>query len=236
MSDSVVELLQAIQADQRQINLISHNIANQATPGYKSIVSNSQAFRTELSTATSASELVEQTLDMSQGQLVKTNNLAHVALSGNGFFVTQDYSSGKQYLTRSLALDIDPEGYLSSIEGDRVLVDDSPLRVKNTLPLVSKEGEVFVSGQSKGMLSVVELIDDKKIYIDRFGRIELEDDNVEPLQSVVTYQGFIENSNVNTTDQMIRLMQLSRHIESNQRAFRIIDELIGTGINDVGNQ
>ena len=47
-------------------------------------------------------------------------------------------------------------------------------------------------------------------------------------------QGAIEASNVDAADESIRLMELTRHVESVQRAISIYDKAMETGINRLG--
>ena len=45
---------------------------------------------------------------------------------------------------------------------------------------------------------------------------------------------YIELSNVNTADEMVELMKISREFESNQRALQATDETLRRATNEIG--
>ena len=48
-------------------------------------------------------------------------------------------------------------------------------------------------------------------------------------------QGAIEQSNVDAAEETLRLIELSRHAESVQRAISIYDRTLDSGINRIGD-
>ncbi|WP_423219495.1 flagellar basal body rod C-terminal domain-containing protein [Clostridium polynesiense] len=48
-------------------------------------------------------------------------------------------------------------------------------------------------------------------------------------------QGFIEKSNVNVVNEMINMMTVMRHFETNQKMVQIIDETLNKAANEVGS-
>jgi flagellar basal body rod protein FlgG len=57
-----------------------------------------------------------------------------------------------------------------------------------------------------------------------------------PADGSTLHQGVLEGSNVSLNDEMIRLITLSRHIESVQRAMIAYDQMLNVGINELGNR
>jgi flagellar basal-body rod protein FlgG len=47
-------------------------------------------------------------------------------------------------------------------------------------------------------------------------------------------QGYLEGSNVSTQQEMVQLMQATRHFESMQKAIQTYDEVVGTAIRKLG--
>jgi flagellar basal body rod protein FlgG len=52
----------------------------------------------------------------------------------------------------------------------------------------------------------------------------------------VVYQGAQERPNVDMTADMVRMMEVSRHIESMQRAIVAYDGVLNSGINQLGKE
>jgi flagellar basal-body rod protein FlgF len=48
-------------------------------------------------------------------------------------------------------------------------------------------------------------------------------------------QGALERANVDAADEMLRLMETTRHIDSVRRAISTYDQMLDRGINNLGN-
>ncbi|WP_185967276.1 flagellar basal body rod C-terminal domain-containing protein [Legionella israelensis] len=57
----------------------------------------------------------------------------------------------------------------------------------------------------------------------------------EPVNSA-TYilQGFVEQSNVKSIDEMTEMLKISRHFEASQKIMRMADALISSAVNQLG--
>jgi flagellar hook protein FlgE len=58
--------------------------------------------------------------DFTQGTINTTGNPTDLAISGDGFFVVKDPSSGASYVTRDGQFNLDANGFLVTANGDRV--------------------------------------------------------------------------------------------------------------------
>ena len=47
-------------------------------------------------------------------------------------------------------------------------------------------------------------------------------------------QGFLERSNVNPLEEMVKMIEVTRSFESNQKAVQSMDETLGKAVNEVG--
>ena len=118
--------LSGINAAQSDLNVIANNISNANTTGFKgSRAEFSDVFAvTGLnlnSTATgSGTRLQDVAQQFAQGDFTTTNNSLDLAISGNGFFVTND-GSGVSY-TRAGAFQKDPNGYVVTNSGAKLQV------------------------------------------------------------------------------------------------------------------
>src|SRR5581483_6459763 len=111
-------------AEATALNIVSDNLANLNTTGFKG---NSAAFHSMVTEALSSStpngEGVSQTTsqrNFSQGNVQVTSQGFDVALEGNGFFVVQN-SAGNQLYTRAGNFNVGPNNTLVDANGDEVL-------------------------------------------------------------------------------------------------------------------
>lgn len=120
------QALSGINAAQADLNVISNNIANAGTVGFKG--SNAQFSEVYAVTGLnissvavgSGAELTDVAQQFSQGDLETTNGSLDMALSGNGFFVVNN-GSGNQY-TRNGAFHEDANGYVVTASGANLQV------------------------------------------------------------------------------------------------------------------
>ncbi|GLQ47359.1 flagellar hook protein FlgE [Dyella lipolytica] len=120
------QALSGINAAQADLNVISNNIANAGTVGFKG----SRAQFAEVYAVTglnlsstavgSGAELTNVAQQFSQGDLETTNGSLDMAISGNGFFVVNN-GSGNTY-TRDGAFQENAAGYVVTAEGANLQV------------------------------------------------------------------------------------------------------------------
>lgn len=120
------QALSGINAAQSQLNVISNNIANAGTVGFKgSTAQFAEVYAVTglnlSSVATgSGAELTGVAQQFSQGDLETTNGSLDMALSGNGFFVVNN-GTGNQY-TRDGAFHEDANGFVVTANGANLQV------------------------------------------------------------------------------------------------------------------
>jgi flagellar hook protein FlgE len=120
------QALSGINAAQADLNVISNNIANAGTVGFKgSTAQFAEVYAVtglNLSSVTvgSGAELTNVAQQFQQGDLETTNGSLDMALSGNGFFVVNN-GSGNQY-TRDGAFHEDPNGDVVDASGGNLQV------------------------------------------------------------------------------------------------------------------
>ena len=107
----------ALQAQSKTLSIISDNLANSSTVGYKSVGSSFASLLTEETSATtysSAGVVASSTQNVgAQGLISSTSTTTNVAINGNGLFVvTSDKDLSNTYFTRDGEFDTDNEGYL----------------------------------------------------------------------------------------------------------------------------
>ena len=118
----------ALEQFQQELDVISNNIANVNTVGFKSAqVSFADTLSETLGTNSAGSEQVGTGVttsaianDFTAGSLSATGVQSDLAVNGNGFFVVKDPSSGNTYVTQDGEFTVDPNGYLVTSNGMRV--------------------------------------------------------------------------------------------------------------------
>lgn len=140
----------------RNLNVISNNMVNIQTAGYKSDTMVSTTFQEEMLIRTGAQykenaqplattskiKAADRTYtNYVQGSFDQTEGVFDFALSGNGFFCVQT-ADGERY-TRNGAFYVDQEGYLSLAEAGRVLsVDNQPILITDENFNVDERGNI----------------------------------------------------------------------------------------------
>jgi flagellar basal-body rod protein FlgG len=200
-------------------------------------------------------EMNEAYTVFSQGAFKETNNVFDIALEGEGFFTIQT-PDGERY-TRNGTFLINGEGILVTKEGHPVLGEQGIIRLKKHNFIVDKQGRVFqnktFADDPERLVSMeenewenTELLDKLKIvnfervrYLKKQGssmwasnRESGEAFLQETGGTTKVYQGFLEGSNVNSVTEMVRMIEVNRAYEANQKLIQSEDYLSGKLIND----
>ena len=118
----------ALEQFQQQLNVISNNIANVNTVGFKSAqvsfadtlsetLGSNAAGSTQIGTGVTTSGIVN---NFSAGAVSSTGVQSDLAINGSGFFLVKDPVSGNTYATQDGEFTIDTNGYLVTSSGMRV--------------------------------------------------------------------------------------------------------------------
>ena len=116
--------LSGVNAAQSDLDVISNNIANSSTTGFKTAraefgdVYAQSLLGTTTPTPGQGVKVIGITQQFSQGDLEFTDNALDVAINGDGFFQVKD--QGVVEYTRAGAFKIDKDGYISTVSGARV--------------------------------------------------------------------------------------------------------------------
>ena len=57
---------------------------------------------------------------------------------------------------------------------------------------------------------------------------------VVPGEAYELKQGFLEGSNVDSLTELVRMIEISRNFESNQKVAQAMDETLGKAVNEIG--
>ncbi|HWR21882.1 MAG TPA: flagellar basal-body rod protein FlgF [Feifaniaceae bacterium] len=232
----------------KKVDVTANNIANMDTVGFKadSLVSrsfgdmylervndpgNTESGVGPLNTGVHIDELITS---FDEGSLKTTDRALDFAITGDGFFAVST-TAGERY-TRDGSFAIDPDGYLVTSDGNRVLGTNGFLRLDTVNVAVDSEGNITnAEGDTLGTLRVVSFAD--KTGLKKMGNNLYINQNNQPArnaQGVVVRQGALETSNTDITNETLNMMAASRSFETSQRIVKMLDETLGRAVNDIG--
>ena len=220
---------------------IANNLANSETGGFKRLLTlhaqrpltDPGAADPRFRHATGGSVLLPTRLDLSQGPVEETGNPLDLALVGDGFL--QIERNGERSLTRDgrLALDADGTLTLAADPAARVLdADGLPV----TLPVGTTPAALHLDDAG-----TIRLADDGTplATIGRFapqnpeslrpvggGRLAFAG-GATATEAVSLRAGYVENSNVDPTIELTRMIEVGRLLEANANMIRHADTTLG---------
>lgn len=127
ISGSMYTGISGLQAQSQATSVVSNNLANSTTHGYKSVsISFEDVFYTTVHAGSSTGQVGNGvtassiTTDFSQGSYETTNTVTNVAINGDGFFIVVDPDTDTTYYTRDGGFTFDTNGYLVDAHGNHV--------------------------------------------------------------------------------------------------------------------
>jgi len=172
--------------------------------------------------------------DFQQGLFKETNNPLDFAIEGEGFFVVQ-LPNGDQAYTRDGSFRLNENGELVTREGYIVLDPNG-----QSIPLGTDKitadiyGDIQTFDNRNYSIGIVTFADVQQLH--RLGDNLYTIEEGAPLVGggYAIRQGYVEASNVNPLEELVKLIEITRNFESNQRAVQAMDETLGKAVNEVG--
>ncbi len=214
----------------KQQETIANNLANVSTPGYKKdMLFTRELTRQQSKNATRQTDWQTPMIDQiytqhSQGTLDKTGNPLDLALEGEGFLMVES-QDGQTLLTRAGNFSVDPQGFLSTADGDRLMGEGGTINVGNGDVSISEAGQVEVNNDIIGTIRVVEV--ENKNQLSKIGRSAfMIPDGIEPVAAVnfAIRQGYLETSNVDIVKEMVEMIVSYRNYEADAKSIQTQDQ------------
>ena len=224
MTPGIFTLIEGSLYQELRFEAISNNLANVNTTAFK---------RDQVAFDEVFSE-VRSSTDFSPGAGRHTGNELDVTLNGSGFFVIQT-PEGIRY-TRDGSFTLNGEGNLVTQNGDIVLGQNGAIPIENGHVTIDKAGDVMVENANVGKISVVEFQNRELLKKEghSYYRYDGEAGDIINPAEVGLQQGYVEQSNVNPTEEMIQMIEAFRAYESVQKAIQSMDELTTQLVADAG--
>ncbi|MBI5639111.1 MAG: flagellar basal-body rod protein FlgF [Nitrospirae bacterium] len=218
---------------QTQMEIISNNLANANTLGYKKDKVSFQNYlisqmsgRPDSEDGRTMSDLSEIKTDFTDGSMVRTGNNLDIAIDGRGFLSIE----GGQY-TRRGDLKIDSQGYLVTQDGKKVLGTGGPIQLQEGTIEIGSAGDISVNGVTVGTLKIVEFGDERAVR--KSGRDFFTSDQPGSPAKVTVKQGYIETSNVDVVREMVSMIDALREFQMYEKAVHSFDEASSRAVNEI---
>jgi len=236
---------------QRRLNVISNNMANAATPGFKkdaimtTTFGEALAYRTgsidkrnpaPLGNVTMMRVVDEKITDYEQGNFDTTGRPLDVALAGPGFFEIQTPGGGTVY-TRNGSFTLDEEGYLYLQHIGRVSGSDGgPIMLGTDKVEFKWDGTItYADGTVLDRLRIVDFLDYYPLEKTGEGMFLNEDAaNMVELNMPDVRWKMLERSNVNAMDEMVAMITSQRALQSASQILKMYDMIMSKAANDIG--
>ena len=243
--------------EQNRMDVLTNNLANSATTGFKKEGTTSQGFKDVLTyrikdqgvagmannqnigIGTPGVKIGENYIDYSQGSFRDTGNTFDMALSGDGFFNVEFTSKGGEtstLYTRDGSFTLTKEGYVVTKDGDFLLgTNNQHIKVDpNQEAAIDCAGRIMQNGQIVGQVKITDFADYN--YLERYGEnyfTPVEGAEVTVANAKVV-SGYLETSNVQTVSEMVELIAITRQYESNQKIIQAYDESLEIAVTQLG--
>lgn len=243
-------LSSGMMTQQVNLNVISNNMANASTPGYKKDMLATTTFQDALlartgnvdksntktlNTVSMIHVSDETVVNHEQGAMDMTGRTFDFALMSSGFFEIQTPEGGSLY-TRNGSFTLDDEGYLFLQNVGRVMGTDGPLMLGTDKIEVSEDGTIKhePTGTELGVIRVVDFENYTALQKMGEGMFENADpQNIAESQTSVGWR-MLERSNVAAIDEMTAMLTSQRALQSAGQILKIYDQIMNKAANEIG--
>lgn len=242
--------------EQHRMDVLTNNLANANTNGYKKEGATSQSFDAVLAykikDATENYRLSKRIgvnnpgvkigegyTDFSEGPIKTTGNTFDLALTDAGFFAiefTNKAGESSVKYTRDGNFTLTIDGHLVTRDGDAVLgTDGQPIQID---PLSTAEintsGQIIQNGRVVATIQVTDFEDYN--YLERYGEnfFQPVEGATEKEAAAGVYSGYLETSNMSIVTEMVNMITVSRAYDSNQKVITTYDSTLDIAANQLG--
>ena len=253
MNRGIYPILSGAIAQEQRLQVIANNVANAHTNGFKK---DEPLFRSMLSEAKRGAagngsghhlfapgnggthkplphafvHIQEHKTELAPGRLRETKNNLHAAIEGNGFFEIKT-QQGLRY-TKNGLFHMDNQRRLVTALGDPVMGVNGEIKLPPGEAKVMSDGSVTVDGNPAGSLKVVEFGEDGQVKKSGDGHFVGNDPKAVKRPSL--HVGHVEESNVNSMEEMVKVISSMRNFEAAQKMIAAFDRMTEASIQEVG--
>lgn len=168
------------------------------------------------------------------GALRMTEDPLDFAIQGDGYFVLET-PDGLRY-TRDGHFHVNSEGLLVNSQGFRVLGERGPISLGEQQPQLQGNRDIHINGLPADRLRIVAPPPEALLAKDGFNLFrETAGRSLPPAERAVVRQGYLEESNVDIVRQMTQLVTVRRTYEAAQKIAQTYDRLLSRAANELGS-
>ncbi|MBP1546442.1 MAG: flagellar hook-basal body complex protein [Oscillospiraceae bacterium] len=234
--------------EERILNIITNNLSNTNTAGYKSDAAIPTTFHDNLLLLANGKRsdtgtiryrtLIETKTDLVSGTFEQTNSRLDMAVMGSVYFNIQRRNSGEVLLTRNGQFNIDNEGYLALGSAGRVIDENGePIMLGTADFKVREDGLIEVDDGREIQLALTFIPDNADIEkVDTNLMRPYEDLGWGNIPEGMVYrirQGWYERSNVNIAAEMAKAMDANALFRANSQALQIVNSVNQLAVNNL---
>lgn len=242
--------------EQHRMDVMTNNLANANTNGFKKEGTTSQSFDSVLAykikDTSQAGNLPkrlgnmslgvktgENYVDYSEGPIKETGNPLDLALSGNGFFTieyTNKAGETSTMYTRDGNFTMTAQGYLVTQDGDFVLGERGRrIRLDPAQSVsIDRAGNIYQDGAVAASIQITDFEDYN--YLERYG-----ENFFYPVEGATTieadtevHSGYLELANMSVVTEMVNMIAIQRHYDANQKVITTYDDTLDKAVNQTG--
>jgi len=229
-------------SNQNYLDILSNNIANIQTEGYKKSKSEFSDLlysniRSEQTKVGSGSKLGKVDIVFNQGALYYTGEDTDYAIEGDGFFAVQ--FEDNTYFTRGGNFEeknIDGENYLMYQGGYVLDENEEPILINNEAGEENQGSVNLVNEEDVQKVGVFVFLNNSKLKNigNNLFEISNEDTEYNLSENPKILKGYLESSGVEISEEMVKLIQIQRAFQLNSKVIQTSDEIEQT-INSLKN-
>ena len=242
--------------EQHRMDVMTNNLANVTTVGFKKEGTTSQSFGDmlaykikDLSVGLGRNQYIginnpgvkigENYVDYSEGSYRITSNPFDFALEGDGFFAiefTNKAGETSTKYTRAGNFTLNKDGYLVNNNGDYVLdIQNRRIQLDPLMDAdITSDGRISQNGNVVAQIQVIDF--ENYDYLRRYGETYFEP--IEGAQTMASsaaiHSGVLEMANVQVVSEMVNMIAITRQYESNQKVLQTYDRSLDIAVNNLG--
>lgn len=230
-------------AAMRRLDVISNNLANVNTPGYKK---DKMSFEGLLAgnvnppavpqgaTADPIMQKENIYIDYSGGPINQSGNPLDLALDGDGFFAVTT-PEGTAY-TRQGNFRTSADGTLVTVDGYPVQGNGgSAIRIQGSRVEIDTKGSVLVDGTEAGTISLLDF--NKPYALTKVGSalfVSADPQATPQASKAQIQQGYLEGSNVESISEMVQMIETNRYFEACSKVIKGFDDIAAKAAGELG--
>ena len=249
MNSGIYPAVSGSLAAMRKLDVISNNLANINTPGFKR---DKITFEGVLAgtvnppavpqgmTADPILQKENIYIDYASGPTSQSGNPLDLALDGDGFFAVTTpegtaYTRQGNFRTSADGTLVTSEGYpVQGLERDKQ-GNAVSIKIKGSRVEIDGKGKVTVDGAPAGTISVVDFNKPYELLKSGTALFVPSDKQAKALPGKAQIQqGFTEGSNVDSISDMVQMIETNRYFEACSKVIKGFDDIAAKAVNDLG--